>query len=123
MKALKWVGFPHIYYRDQLILPRTYWPAAIKRATGARCGISSCLLLRLPHAATLNKWLTACQVGHWIDSTQMFYIIIIIITYIYNAPNDILSISRIHDKLKTILSKYIHILNRQSQSIYSPTYI
>ena len=35
--------------------------------------------------------------------------IIIIITYIYNALNDALSASRIHNKLKTILSKYIHI--------------
>ena len=41
-------------------------------------------------------------------------IIIIIITYIYNALNDALSASRIHNKLKTILSKYIHIQNRQS---------
>ena len=40
--------------------------------------------------------------------------IIIIITYIYNALNDALSASRIHNKLKTILSKYIHIHNRQS---------
>ena len=40
-------------------------------------------------------------------------IIIIIITYIYNALNDALSASRIHNKLKTILSKYIHIQNRQ----------
>ena len=41
-------------------------------------------------------------------------IIIIIITYIYNALNDALSASRIYNKLKTILSKYIHIENRQS---------
>ena len=41
-------------------------------------------------------------------------IIIIIITYIYNALNDALSASRIHNKLKTIPSKYIHIQNRQS---------
>ena len=41
-------------------------------------------------------------------------IIIIIITYIYNALNDALSASRIHNKLKTILSKYIYIQNRQS---------
>ena len=41
-------------------------------------------------------------------------IIIIIITYIYNALNGALSASRIHNKLKTILSKYIHIQNRQS---------
>ena len=41
-------------------------------------------------------------------------IIMIIITYIYNALNDTLSVSRIHNKLKTILSKYIHIQNRQS---------
>ena len=39
----------------------------------------------------------------------MIMIIIIIITYIYNALNDALSASRIHNKLKTILSKYIHI--------------
>ena len=45
--------------------------------------------------------------------------IIIIITYIYNALNDALSASRIHNKLKTILSKYIHIQNRQS---ILPTY-
>ena len=36
-------------------------------------------------------------------------IIIIIITYIYNVLNDALSASRINKKLKTILSKYIHI--------------
>ncbi len=41
-------------------------------------------------------------------------IIIIIITYIYNVLNDALSASRINNKLKTILSKYIHIQNRQS---------
>ena len=41
-------------------------------------------------------------------------IIIILITYIYNALNDALSASRIHNKLKTILSKYIHIQYRQS---------
>ena len=41
-------------------------------------------------------------------------IIIIIITYIYNALNDAWSAPRIHNKLKTILSKYIHIQNRQS---------
>ena len=40
--------------------------------------------------------------------------IIIIITYSYNALNDALSASRLHNKLKTILSKYIHIQNRQS---------
>ena len=40
------------------------------------------------------------------------FIIIIIITYIYNALNDALSASRIHNTLKTILSKYIHIQNR-----------
>ena len=40
--------------------------------------------------------------------------LIIIITYIYNTLNDALSTSRIHNKLKTILSKYIHIQNRQS---------
>ena len=45
---------------------------------------------------------------------QSHIIIIIIITYIYNALNDALSTSRIHNKLKTILSKYIHIQNRQS---------
>ena len=39
--------------------------------------------------------------------------ILIIITYIYNALNDALSASRIHNKLKIILSKYIHIQNRQ----------
>ena len=38
--------------------------------------------------------------------------IIIIKTYIYNALNDALSASRIQNKLKTILSKYIHIQNR-----------
>ena len=45
---------------------------------------------------------------------ERIIIIIIIVTYIYNALNDALSASRIHNKLKTILSKYIHILNRQS---------
>ena len=48
------------------------------------------------------------------DTTGQNVIIIIIITYIYNALNDALSASRIHNKLKTILSKYIHIRNRQS---------
>ena len=46
--------------------------------------------------------------------TWSLFIKIIIITYIYNALNDALSASRIHNKLKTILSKYIHIQNRQS---------
>ena len=41
-------------------------------------------------------------------------IIIIIITYIYNTLNDALSAYRIHNNLKTILSKYLHIQNRQS---------
>ena len=41
-------------------------------------------------------------------------LIIIIIMYIYNALNDALSASRVHNTLKTILSKYIHIQNRQS---------
>ena len=41
-------------------------------------------------------------------------LIMIIVTYIYNALNDSLSAYRIHNKLKTILSKYIHIQNRQS---------
>ena len=40
--------------------------------------------------------------------------LIIIRTYIYNALNDALSASRIHNKLKTILSKYIRVQNRQS---------
>ena len=41
--------------------------------------------------------------------------IIMRITYIiYDALNDALSAYRIHNKLKTILSKYIHIQNRQS---------
>ena len=39
--------------------------------------------------------------------------VIIIITYIYNALSDALSAYRIHNKLKTILSKYIPIQNRQ----------
>ena len=46
-----------------------------------------------------------------------------IIMYIYNALNDVLRAYRIHNELKTILSKYIHIQNRQSWSTYSPTYI
>ena len=33
---------------------------------------------------------------------------IIIITYIYIALNDALNASRMHNKLKTILCKYIH---------------
>ena len=41
-------------------------------------------------------------------------VVVVVITYIYNALNDALSASRIHNKLKTILSKYIHIQNRQS---------
>ena len=44
----------------------------------------------------------------------LFLIIMIITTYIYNALNDALSASRLHNKLKTILSRYIHIQNRQS---------
>ena len=39
---------------------------------------------------------------------------IIIIKYIYNALYDTLSAYIILNKLKTILSKYIHIQNRQS---------
>ena len=41
-------------------------------------------------------------------------LIMIIVTYIYNTLNDALSSSRIHNKLKMILSKYIHIQKRQS---------
>ena len=41
-------------------------------------------------------------------------IMIIMIMYIYNALNDALSAYIILNKLKTILSKYIHIQNRQS---------
>ena len=48
------------------------------------------------------------------EATHIKIIIKLIITYIYNALNDALSASRIHSKLKTILSKYIHIQNRQS---------
>ena len=47
-------------------------------------------------------------------SNSSLMIITMIITYIYKALNDALSASRIHNKLKTILSKYIHIQNRQS---------
>ena len=45
-----------------------------------------------------------------------FWIIMIIIitTYIYNVPNDALGAHRIHNKLKTMLSKYIYVQNRQS---------
>ena len=66
------------------------------------------------------------QAGVAKPRTVYFYIIItiiIIITYIYNALNDALSTYIIHNKLKTILSKYIHIQNRQSWCTYSPTYI
>ena len=44
-----------------------------------------------------------------------------IITYIYNALNDALNANRIHNKLKTILSKYIHIQNRLSALTVLPT--
>ena len=51
---------------------------------------------------------------HWHFAVSLtFNRIIIIITYIYNVLNDALSASRIHNKLKTILSKYIQIQNRQ----------
>ena len=53
----------------------------------------------------------------------LIIIVIIVITYIYNALNDALSAYRVQNKLKTILSKYIHIQNRQSYCTYSPTYI
>ena len=49
-------------------------------------------------------------------------IIIIIITYTYSALNDALSASRIHDKLKTVLSKYIHIQNSPSVLTVLPIY-
>ena len=45
---------------------------------------------------------------------MIIIIIIMIITNIYKALNDALSAYRMHIKLKTILSKYIHIQNRQS---------
>ena len=54
------------------------------------------------------------QAVYVVFAVMMVVIIIIIITYIYNALNDALSASRIHNKLKTILSKYTHIQNRQS---------
>ena len=43
-----------------------------------------------------------------VHAVIIIIIIIIIITYIYNALNDAPSAYRIHNKLKTILSKYIH---------------
>ena len=46
--------------------------------------------------------------------TQRANQIIIIIMYIYYTLINTLSASRIHNKLKTILSKYIHKQNRQS---------
>ena len=39
---------------------------------------------------------------------------VVIIRYIYNALNDALSAYRMHNQLKTILSKYRHIQNRLS---------
>ena len=48
--------------------------------------------------------------------------IIIIITYIYNASNDALIAYRIHNKLKTILSKYTYKINSLRVFTY-PTYI
>ena len=65
---------------------------------------------------SIEDWFRT-TVGVWLGcvlSPTLFNILIIIITYIYNALNDALSASRIHNKLKTILSKYIHIQNRQS---------
>ena len=47
-------------------------------------------------------------------------LIIIIITYTYNMLNDTLSASRTHNKLKTILSKYIHI---QIVLVYLQSYL
>ena len=49
-----------------------------------------------------------------ITKIMLMIIIIIIITHIYNALSDALSANRIHNKLKTILSEYIHVQNRQS---------
>ena len=49
--------------------------------------------------------------------------IMIIITYIYNALNDALSASRIRNMLKTILSKYIHIQNSPSVLTVLPNII
>ena len=40
-------------------------------------------------------------------------LIIIIITHIYNALNNARSAYRIHNKLRTLLSKYIHVQNKQ----------
>ena len=67
-------------------------------------------------AAILCLVVCVCDVMNaaGICSGSVHHVIIIIITYIYNALNDALSASRIHNKLKTILSKYIHIQNRQS---------
>ena len=48
-------------------------------------------------------------------SSQAFDLtFVIIIMIIYNSLNDALSTYRLHKKLKTILSKNVHVENRQS---------
>ena len=59
----------------------------------------------------LERPVSLCGLG---AEPSLAALIITIITYIYNRLNDTLSTSRIHNKLKTILSKYIHIQKRQS---------
>ena len=48
-------------------------------------------------------------------------IIIMVMRYIYNALNDALSASRIHSKLKTILSKHIH--KQNTGLVYLQSYL
>ena len=64
--------------------------------------------------AVCRLFATKCAVIDLSPGERMYLPLIMIIRYIYNALNDALSASRIHNKLKTILSKYIHIQNRQS---------
>ena len=45
-----------------------------------------------------------------------------IIIYIYNALNDALSASRIHNKLKTVPSKYMHI-QKKTVRVYLQSYL
>ena len=74
------------------------------------CGFSLLELVFIMFYVTSYMYVLCLQM----NAEPAYDIIITIITYIYNALNDALSASRIHNKLKTILSKYIHIQNRQS---------
>ena len=101
-------SFPDFQQR-RCILPNVTARETVNRVPANMCVVCMCVCILVYVRVCLH----ACVYMHVMCASV---IIIIIITYIYNALNDTLSASRIHNKLKTILSKYIHIQNSPSLS-------